>query len=179
MSFFLLSIKTIDVRVVLVSFLLLAGLPGFSQFRSASIRVDGLTCSMCSNSVERLVRTLDFVQDVHMDLNSNIAEVTFKKGSKVEMKRLAKSVKDAGYSVGFLTASFYFDSLSVKEGFTFTFEDNIFRFISSGEQILNGWVNVKFLGREFQEKKEYVKSLPLYSTYLREDKKKNIYYIQL
>jgi copper chaperone CopZ len=166
-------------RSTITLLFILAVFPLSAQFISATVRIDGLTCSMCSNSVEKLIRKLDFVEDVKMDLNSNIAELSFKKGSKVEISKVASAVKDAGYSVGFLKASFYFDSLSVYDGFLFSFENNSYRFVSSGEKILNGLVTIQFLGKNFQEKKEFAATLSLYRTYLAEDKKKNVYYIKL
>ena len=168
-------IKTV---LLLVTFLLTAFFSS-AQFRAATMRIDGLTCSMCSNSVDKAIKKLDFVENVQMNLNSNIAEVVFREGIKVDIKRLAQAVKDAGYSVGYLNAAFYFDSLTISEGFSFLHDNDHYRFVSSDEKTLTGLVTLKFLGKIYQEKKEYLQSVTLYSAYMREDKKKNVYYIQL
>ena len=83
------------------------------QFHSATIGIDGLTCSMCSNGVEKALMQLDFVKKVDMDLNENIARVSFLDGKKVNINSLAKKVTDAGYSVRFMKSSFNFDNLKV------------------------------------------------------------------
>lgn len=160
-------------------FLLLLSTEVSAQFKSSSMRIDGLTCSMCSNSVEKLIRNLSFVKNVTMNLNLNVADIDFKEGEKVDISKLAKAVKDAGYSVGYLDAVFDFKQQSVSNGYVLMFEGNGYRFVGIDDQVLNGPVKIRFLGKEFQEKKNYLTTFPLYSAYLKEDKKNNYYYVRL
>ncbi|MBX9852261.1 MAG: heavy-metal-associated domain-containing protein [Cytophagaceae bacterium] len=116
-----------------------------AQFKSASLGVDGLTCSMCTNSVEKLIRQLDFVKATKMDLNSTVVEIIFKEGKKVNINSLAGKVYDAGFSVRFLKAVFNFDTISISDYSSFTFEDEQYDFIKSGNKKLSGETVIIFL----------------------------------
>ena len=75
-----------------------------AQFTSAKIGINGLTCSACTRSVETGLRKLSFVENVEMSLENKSGIITFKKGQKVEIEKIASAVTDAGFSVRFLTA---------------------------------------------------------------------------
>ena len=57
------------------------------QFNSATIHINGLTCSACSFAVQRSISTIDFVERIDMDLNENIAMIVFKKNKAHWCKR--------------------------------------------------------------------------------------------
>ncbi len=75
-----------------------------AQFSQAEVSVNGLTCSQCSRSVEMALKRLDFISKVEMDLQEPKALVVFKKDAKINFSRLAKAVRDAGFSVGAVKA---------------------------------------------------------------------------
>jgi copper chaperone CopZ len=152
----------------------------FAQFKSAKIGIDGLTCSMCSNSVERFLKQLDFVKEVKMDLNENVAEVNFIEGKKADMNALSKKVSDAGYSVRSLHAVFLFNNQKVKEGTTFTFENNTYLFLKAEEKILDKENTLQFIGKNFVSRKEYINWEANIRQYAPSGKpKKNFYYVIL
>ena len=78
------------------------------QFKSVEMGIDGLTCSMCSRSVEMSLFKLDFIDRVEMDLNSNRSEIFFNEGMYVSIDKIAQAVIDAGFSVAYLNALFDF-----------------------------------------------------------------------
>ncbi len=71
-----------------------------AQTNTVIIDVNGLTCSLCSKAVEKKMRQLDFVQSVKMDLNSNEASVSIDFSKNPDWNLLAKSVYEAGFSIG-------------------------------------------------------------------------------
>lgn len=83
-----------------------------AQFVSAQVGINGLTCSQCSRSVEMQLRRLSFVRSVTMDLEHTVGTLTFTDGSKVDVKAVAKAVKDAGFSVRFLEALIDMDKVT-------------------------------------------------------------------
>ena len=83
------------------------------QFKSVEMGIDGLTCSMCSRSVEMSLVKLDFVDRVEMDLNSNRSEIFFHEGMYVSIDKVAQAVIDAGFSVAYLNALFDFKELII------------------------------------------------------------------
>ena len=70
-----------------------------AQVSSVSIQASGLTCSMCSNSINKAIQSLDYVKDVEADIKNSSFEITFKDPSKVNFDQLKKKVEDAGFFV--------------------------------------------------------------------------------
>lgn len=87
------------IKKLFLVFIILYPCKLFAQLDSLEIGVNGLTCSMCSYSVEYSLKKLPEIQSVNMDLNSNIALVYFKPGEAINFEALAKKVKESGFSV--------------------------------------------------------------------------------
>ncbi len=126
-----------------------------AQFVSANVEVAGLTCSLCSNSVEKSIRQLDFVQDIEVNLNDNISEVTFKPGKKVDIGALAQKVQDAGFSVMNMSALFKADQASAKSTDRFTYANDQYVLLDSTQKELRGQVQMKFVGDKFLSRTAY------------------------
>jgi copper chaperone CopZ len=128
------------------------------QFKSASLAIDGLTCSMCSYSVERSIKKLKFVSTVSVDLNSNIAKVEFKPDSKTDIRNLIKSVRDAGFTVRQLTAQFNLSApLKTDEPF-FHFNNDMFIVLNPiKNEAVQGIIEVQFIEKSFSETALYKK----------------------
>ncbi|NNE29878.1 MAG: heavy-metal-associated domain-containing protein [Saprospiraceae bacterium] len=92
----------------LIFFLLLFGfaLPGTAQdLHHVELGVNGLHCSACSFTVEKALRKIPGVSVVEMDLNDRSGQIFFSEGESPDFGELAKAVRDAGYSVRYLTFS--------------------------------------------------------------------------
>lgn len=85
-----------------------------AQVLSAKIGINGLTCSQCSRSVEMQLLKLPFVKTVNMDLERTEGSINFKEGTKVDFSKVAKAVKDAGFSVRFLKAEIDLNKVELK-----------------------------------------------------------------
>ncbi|MFN3405279.1 MAG: heavy-metal-associated domain-containing protein [Cytophagaceae bacterium] len=148
----------------------------YAQISQVWIGIDGLTCSLCSNTVDKSLNNLSFVKEVKMDLNENVAKVLLKEGKVADLNMLAQKVKDAGYSVRFLDIDCHFDSLSIDENSTFDFDGKKFVLIDSDKRILNGEIRLKLLGKNFFSRKEY----PKWSQKLRSSiKSKDLYFVTI
>src|SRR5688572_11869790 len=110
-----------------------------AQFISAEIHIDGLTCSMCSYSVQRSVQKLEFVKKVNVDLNTNVATIEFKEAPNVNIHDLIKSVKEAGFSVNSLTASFKING-SNNENKRYILHEGCTYYILREQRPLNGLI---------------------------------------
>jgi copper chaperone CopZ len=131
--------------------------PAKAQFTNVQIRVDGLTCSACSYATQKSLLELDFVDSVKMDLNSNLATVTFKPSKKIDIGQLSQKVVDAGFSVGSLTATYIFSSLPVAGNTCFDYMGDVYHFVNAKEQTLNGPASILFIGKKFMNKTELKK----------------------
>jgi len=142
--------KFLTVTVIFVLFTICA----IAQFTSAKIGVNGLTCSACTRSVETGLRKLTFVESVEMSLENKSGIVTFKKGQKVEIEKIASAVTDAGFSVRFLTAEYTFSKIDFP-GSECSENGHNFYFVKNKPESKN--CSLRFIGPTFQTKKEFAK----------------------
>jgi copper chaperone CopZ len=167
--------------LVLLLLIVFFGFDTKAQFKSATIGIDGLTCSMCSRSVEKLILQLDFVRAVQMDLNTTTAQIIFKQGKKVNISELSKKVFDAGFSVRSLVALFNFESLvEQEEGKSYTYEGDQYIFLKKSKDSPLGEKQITFIGKQFISQKEFSHWKSITSKYKGSVKgKAEVYYIVL
>ncbi|MEJ5993847.1 cation transporter [Pedobacter sp. Du54] len=136
---------------LIIAFLMLFALNKVSaqQISAVEMQVTGLTCSMCSQATEKSLRTLPYVANVKPDLNKNLFTLTFKKEGSVNLDQLQKKVKDAGFSVGNLTATINFDQAKVDDAGQVVIGGNVYRFSNVKSKILNGPVKVNVIDKNF------------------------------
>jgi copper chaperone CopZ len=85
-----------------------------SQVTKVYLQASGLTCSMCSNAINKSLQTLDFVDNIDANLNNYTFEITFKENSKVEFDKLKKKVEDAGFFVSGFVAAINFENVALR-----------------------------------------------------------------
>ena len=73
-----------------------------AQIVKAEIRATGLTCSMCSNAINKQLKALPEVANVETDLNTNTFTVTLKEGNDLSPKIFKDKVEKAGFFIGSL-----------------------------------------------------------------------------
>lgn len=84
---------------------LMFSLKSNAQIVKAEIRATGLTCSMCSNAINKQLKTLPEVTDVAIDLNTNTFTVTLKEGNELSPKIFKEKVEKAGFFIGSLVVT--------------------------------------------------------------------------
>ena len=134
-------------------------LPGIAQgqFKSVEMGIDGLTCSMCSRSVEMSLVKLDFIDRVEMDLNSNRSEVFFHEGMYVSINKVAQAVIDAGFSVAYLNALFDFKEQPIDTHTCWNYAYETYHFLEVSQPQLKGETVLKFIGTNFLSRTELKK----------------------
>jgi len=148
--------KTIKIIILIVT-LTLGTEQLFANFSSAKLKVTGVTCSMCSNSVHKALSSLPFIDKINVDLQKAVYEITFKPGEKVIIDDIKNKVEGAGFSVGELTAEFNFNNLNVNKDFHYKFEGNTYHFVGVKDQTLDKTATVRFVDKGLTSKKEYKK----------------------
>jgi copper chaperone CopZ len=94
--------KINSVYIVLVSIVLIASTKATAQISKAEFRATGLTCSMCSNAINKQLKSLPEVVDVETDLNTNTFTVKLKEGNTLSPKVFKDRVEKAGFFIGTL-----------------------------------------------------------------------------
>ncbi len=145
------------IKSSLIALFIAINLQSFAQISSATIQVAGLTCSMCSFSTEKAIRTLPFIQDVKTDLNKAEYEITFKENQEINLDLIADKVEGAGFSISKLLAVVDFDNIEVKEDSHISIGKYNFHIMNSSSKILNGKTQILYLDKKFMSQKEFKK----------------------
>ena len=126
-----------------------------AQVTRVYLQASGLTCSMCSNAINKSLKTLDFVDKIDADVKNYTFELTFKPNSSVDFDKIKRKVEDAGFSVSSFFASVYFDSIQVKDNQPIKVGTNTLLFVNQKDQALHGEKKIRLLDKGFISSKEY------------------------
>jgi copper chaperone CopZ len=129
-----------------------------AQVTKVSMQASGLTCSMCSNAINKSVKSLNFVDNVSANIKTSTFDITFKSDAKIDFEELKKRVEDAGFFVSKFVATFRFNNVQLKENEPINIGDKTLRFINVKDQALNGDKAVRILNKGFVSSKEYKKN---------------------
>lgn len=94
--------KLSKARLVIAAIVLMFSIQSNAQIVKAEIRATGLTCSMCSNAINKQLKTLPEVVKVETDLNTNTFTVTLTEGNTLSPKVFKEKVEKAGFFIGTL-----------------------------------------------------------------------------
>ena len=126
-----------------------------AQVTKVSLQASGLTCSMCSNSINKALKTLDFVDKVEADIKKYTFEISFKANSTVDFDMIKKKVEGAGFTVSGFVASIVFNNVQVTNNQPINIGDKIFYFVNAGGQSVNGVKEIKIIDKGFVSLKEF------------------------
>ena len=160
--------KTIIISLGLI-ILTNLGLQAQAQFTKAELQASGLTCSLCSNAINKSLKTLPFVESVQTDLNKNLFTITFKSGQSPDIDAISKKVEDAGFSVAKFWLVGDFKSVSVKTESHTAVNGMNFHFVAVKSQVLNGQQRLQVIDKHFVLAKDFKKfstetKMPCYQT---------------
>lgn len=127
----------------------------FAQLRSVNLQASGLTCSMCSNAINKALRSLDFVDKVEANIKNSSFDISFKPGARADFDQMKKKVEDAGFAVARFTATVHFDHIAVSNDEHMTIDNTAFHFLNVTDQTLNGDKTIRVLDKGFVTAREY------------------------
>ncbi len=142
---------------MLISFSLAAG----AQVKEVNIQASGLTCSMCSNSIFKALKTLDFVEKVEPNIKNSTFAVTFKPDAGADFDKLKDKVEDAGFFVAGFTVTYHFENLAVSGDDHVTAGNYVFHFLNAKSGVLTGDKTIRLLDKGFVSAKEFKKNSSL------------------
>ena len=87
---------------MIASMVLMFSIKSNAQIIKAEIRATGLTCSMCSNAINKQLKSMTEVVNVETDLNTNTFTVTLTEGNALSPKVFKEKVEKAGFFIGTL-----------------------------------------------------------------------------
>lgn len=119
-----------------------------AQISKAEIRATGLTCSMCSNAINKQLKSLKEVLNVEIDLNSNTFKVSLMADNKLSPKIFKDKVEEAGFFIGSLV-------ITVPSNIT---NSKAYIFVET-ENTTSNEIQIKVLDKGYVTSKEYKKLL--------------------
>ncbi len=139
-----------------------------SQISKVEIVATGLTCSMCSNAINKQLKSLSEVDSVVIDLNTNTFVVHIKKEANITPNILKERVEKAGFFVGSMIVTMYFENVAIADNIEIEKDGLSIVFVDTKTKVLNGETKAKIMDKGFVTQKEYKKlnkSLSKYPTY--------------
>ena len=135
-----------------------------AQISKAEIRATGLTCSMCSNAINKQLKSMPDVENVDTDLNTNTFTIRLKKDNTLSPKNFKDKVEKAGFFIGSLVV--FIDAEAIKSN----------NYINvNNSKAVETEVKIQILDKGFVTAKEYkklsksFKNLPTYAANSEDD----------
>ena len=118
-----------------------------AQISKAEIVATGLTCSMCSNAINKQLKSLTEVDSVVIDLNTNTFVVHLKKEAMISPRILKERVEKAGFFVGSMIVTMNFDNTDISENIKVEKEGIALVIIDSKSKVLHGETKAKIMDK--------------------------------
>lgn len=126
----------------------------FAGIRWIDVGVNGLTCSLCTRSVEMSIRRVDFVDTVMMSLETTEGRIYVKPNVPVNLEEISKAVVNAGFSVRFITIKLGLDDVEVNDDGSFAWQSQLFKWIDYQGRSGKNEVVLQLIDDGFLPKKE-------------------------
>lgn len=169
-------------KKILLAVMLFAALDFQGQVVKINLQASGLTCSMCSNAINKALRSLDFVNKVEANIKNSSFEIQFKQDAAVDFDKVKKKVEDAGYAVANFWLTLNFSKVDIENAQYAVIGNYSFHFINVAKQTLNGEKTVRLIDKGFVSAKEFKKNsvsikIPCYAG--RDEGGKKAYHVTL
>ncbi len=140
-----------------------------AQFKNIQMQAAGLTCAMCSNSIQKVLKPLAFIESIRADVKTSTFSIQIKPGMLPDFDAIAEKVEAAGYSVANIKVDANLSNLKIENDVHTTVSGTNFHFINVKPQTLNGWTTIQVINKNLvtaADFKKYSKAttMPCYKT---------------
>ncbi|TDE05267.1 heavy-metal-associated domain-containing protein [Flavobacterium sandaracinum] len=171
--------KNIHLKFIAITCLLLiTSIKSYSQISKAELIATGLTCSMCSNAINKQLKATVGVDSVSTDLNTNTFTVYFKKDSKISPRILKEGVEKAGFFIGSMVLTINLGDVQIKQNLKVEQNSGTYVFVAGSDKPMNGSVEVKVLNDGYVTKKEFKKLAKVLEKYNEFSSQENTYLVK-
>jgi copper chaperone CopZ len=141
-------------NIIVIAFLFVATSIN-AQIKKIALQASGLTCSLCSNAINKSLKTLDFVESVEVNIKTSSFTLLLKPNTSVSLDAIKVKVEDAGFFVAKMNASISFNDAIIKNDEHIKVGNDVFHFLNVTAQQLNGEHQLKILDKGFVTSKEF------------------------
>lgn len=157
--------KNSKIKIVLTAVLfVLAVVQGNAQISKVEIVATGLTCSMCSNAINKQLKSMPEVESVSTDLNTNTFTVQLKANNTLTPKALKNSIEKTGFFIGSLVLTVDLGAVNGQENEKVQNQSGTYVFAEKAKKS-SGPMQVQLLNEGFVTKKEFKKSAKMLAKY--------------
>lgn len=132
-----------------------------AQVTKVSLQASGLTCSMCSNAINKSLQSLDFVSSVKSNIQNSSFDISIKPGAAFTFDELKKKVEDAGFFVANMQAEVNFNGVKIEKDKHLQFAGMTLHFLNAKGQLLNGTKTLQLLDKGYVSSKIFKKNQAL------------------
>ncbi len=129
-----------------------------AQVTTVTIQASGLTCSMCSNSINKALKTLPFAESIVPNIKTSSFVVNIKPGSKVNFDDIKNKVEAAGFFVANMKVNMHFENQKISDNEHFNVDGITFHFLNVKDQTLNGNKTIQILDKGYVSAKTFKKN---------------------
>lgn len=140
---------------VILLFVIGVSTPVEAQINKVLIQASGLTCSMCSNSIHKSLKTLAAVATVNANIKNSTFEISFNPNASIDIDELKKKVEDAGFFVARFEIQINVNEINVEDDAHVEWDNKLFHFIHVGQRKLKGMVTLLVLDKGYVPDKEF------------------------
>ncbi len=148
-------------KKIILSLVVLFSFAAKAQVTKVNLQASGLTCSLCSKSINKALQSLDFVDKVEANIKNSSFDISFKPGAVIDFDKLKGKVEGAGFDVTRFMATVHFDNVTVVNDNHVTVGNTVYHFLNIKDQQLNGDKTIRLLDKGFVPAKEYKKNSSL------------------
>ena len=145
-------------KKLLILLAVICSLSASAQVSKITLQASGLTCSMCSNSINKALKTLPFVKSISPDIKSSSFEITVKPGTAISFDEIKKKVEGAGFSLASMKAIVNFDGQKMVNDAHITTGGMTFHFLNVKDRVLSGNETIQILDKGFVPSKTFAKN---------------------
>lgn len=152
-------------NIILIILICLFTVQANAQISKAELIATGLTCSMCSNAINKQFKAMPEVENVTTDLNKNTFTINLKKGNTLSPKAFKDKVEKAGFFIGSLILTMPLDNVKAGDNLSYNAREATYVFVDTKPQTTQGEVKLQVLDKGFVTQKEYKKLEKSFSKY--------------
>lgn len=145
-------------KKIILAALILISVNANAQIKKVTLQASGLTCSMCSNAINKSLQSLDFVSKVYANIKKSSFDIFFNPDAKIDFDNIKKKVEDAGFFVAGFSVEMNFNNLEIKNDQHVQYNGVVYHFLKTTDQTLNGDKTIRIIDKGFVSAKEYKKN---------------------
>jgi cation transport ATPase len=140
-----------------------------AQFKNIQMQAAGLTCAMCSNSIQKALKPLPFIESIIANVKTSTFSIKIKEGMQPDFDMIVTKVENAGYSVANLKVDVNLSNLKISNDVHTQILGYNIHFLNVKPQTINGWTTIQIVDKSFLTATEYKKyskatTMPCYKT---------------